>query len=187
MLSFFLLPSKIFSKSVDWWTSSHLLVQQVRISILEPLASNYCPRCGTLQPNNKQSHKLTQGVLGARPQLLRGRKGQEDLSEGLLVLTSRPLGKRREPLMFDLNKLEDLNNLNNPTASSNSNQRSWRQTQFWIQARFPEKFLRFWLWKKLQLLGIPFPTPATGVPMIDNFSKKREVSVGIGKKMNNSG
>jgi hypothetical protein len=42
-------------------------------------------------------------------------------SEGPLVLTSRPLGKRRELLMFDLNKLEDLNNLNNPTASSNSN------------------------------------------------------------------
>jgi hypothetical protein len=43
------------------------------------------------------------------------------LSEGPLVLTSRPLGKRRELLMFDLNKLEDLNNLNNPTAFSNSN------------------------------------------------------------------
>ena len=41
--------------------------------------------------------------------------------------------------------------------------------------------------EKLQLPGIPFPAPATGVPMIDNFTKKREVSVGIGKKMNNSG
>ena len=35
--------------------------------------------------------------------------------------------------------------------------------------------------EKLQLPGIPFPAPATGVSMIDNFTKKREVSVGIGK------
>ena len=40
MFYFFLLPSKIFSKSVDWWTSSHLPDQQLRISILESLASN---------------------------------------------------------------------------------------------------------------------------------------------------
>ena len=35
--------------------------------------------------------------------------------------------------------------------------------------------------EKIQLPGIPFPTPATGVPMIDSFTKRREVSVGIGK------
>ena len=35
--------------------------------------------------------------------------------------------------------------------------------------------------EKLQLPGISFPTPATGVPMIDSFTKRREVSVGIGK------
>jgi hypothetical protein len=41
--------------------------------------------------------------------------------------------------------------------------------------------------EKLHLPGISFPTPATGVPMIDNFTKKREGSVGVGKQMNNSG
>ena len=36
--------------------------------------------------------------------------------------------------------------------------------------------------EKIQLTGIPFPTPAAGVSMIENFTKKRGVSVRIGEE-----